>query len=144
MKRSNEKGFSLIESIIHLLIFSMLIQFAVLFFYWQAPIEKVYKADLLGEWELFSLELQEMLEEVTVVVEPGEQNFIFHTERGVITIQQYKKMLRKLVDGLGHVPMLMNVESSTFVVRDNHLELTVEMTDGVRKERTFAIGLSTE
>lgn len=142
MKRLNDRGFSLLESLIHLLIFSMLIQFAVLFFHWQAPVEKVYKGDLLGEWELFSLELQEMLEEVTVIEEPTLTTLSFHNQRGIITIEHYKKeMLRKLVNGVGHVPLLMNVKTSEFVVNGDQLELTVEMMNGVRKERTFAIGL---
>ncbi|WP_158233740.1 competence type IV pilus minor pilin ComGF [Sporosarcina sp. P3] len=144
MKKTNEKGYSLVESIVHLLIFMMLIQFAVLFFYWQAPTEKVYQGDLLGEWELFSLELQELLEEVSVVEEVKPTRITFHTERGIITIQQYNKMLRKVVDGTGHVPLLMNVNSSTFTVKDSELKLTVEMQDGMRKERTFAIGLYQE
>ncbi|PIC88010.1 hypothetical protein CSV72_02345 [Sporosarcina sp. P20a] len=141
MKRLNEKGYSLVESIIHLLIFTMLIQFTILFFYWQAPVEKVYQGDLLGEWELFSLELQELLEVVTVVEEVKPTRLTFHTKRGIITIQQYDEMLRKVVNGTGHVPLLMNVKSSKFTLKDSELKLVVEMKDGMRKERTFAIGL---
>ena len=144
MKMLNERGFSLVESIIHLLIFTMLIQLAVLFFYWQAPVEKVYQGDLLGEWELFSLEFQELLEEVTAIDEIKPTLFTFHTDRGRITIQRYDKMLRKLVDGTGHVPLLMNVKSSKFTMDGSELKIVVEMMDGMRKERTFAIGLHQE
>ena len=144
MKKWNEKGYSLVESIVHLLIFTMLIQLTVLFFYWQAPVEKAYQGDLLGEWELFSLEFQELLEKVTVVEEIKPTLFKFHTDRGIITIQQYQQMLRKVVDGTGHVPLLMNVKSSKFTVNDSELKIVVEMMDGVRKERTFAIGLYQE
>lgn len=141
MKRWNEQGFSLVESILHLLIFSMLVQFTVVYFYWQAPVERVYQGDLLGEWELFSLEMQEMLEEVTVVGEIKPKQFTFDNGRGKISIQHYDNMLRKVVDGHGHVPLLMNVRSSHFSMHGNELKLTVELLDGMRKERTFAIGI---
>ncbi|PIC84784.1 hypothetical protein CSV73_02505 [Sporosarcina sp. P1] len=144
MMQLNEKGYSLVESIIHLLIFMMLIQLTVLFFYWKAPVDNVYHGDLLGEWELFSLELQELLEKVTVVEEVKSTLITFHTQKGSITIQQYDKMLRKVVNGTGHVPLLMNVKSSKFTVKDSELKLAVEMKDGMRKERTFAIGLYQE
>ncbi|WP_158233902.1 competence type IV pilus minor pilin ComGF [Sporosarcina sp. P34] len=144
MKRLDEKGYSLVESIIHLLIFIMLIQFTVLFFYWKAPVENVYQGDLLGEWELFSLELQELLEEVTRVEEVKPTLITFHTQRGKITIHQYDTMLRKVVDGTGHVPLLVNVKSSKFTVKDSELKIAVEMKDGMRKERTFVIGLYQE
>ncbi|WP_303968196.1 competence type IV pilus minor pilin ComGF [Sporosarcina ureae] len=144
MKLWNEKGYSLLESIIHLLIFTMLIQLAVLFFYWQTPIEKVYQGDLLGEWELFSLEFQEVLEEVTAVTEINPTILSFRTKRGEIIIQQYKQMIRKVVDGDGHVPLLMNVKTYAFTVNGSELQIAVEMMDGRRKERTFAIGLYQE
>ncbi|ARD46808.1 hypothetical protein SporoP37_00595 [Sporosarcina sp. P37] len=144
MKGLNDKGFSLVESIIHLLIFSVIIQMTVLFFYWQAPVEKVYQEELLGEWELFSLELQELLKEVESITEPTKTSFAFRTERGRITIQHYDKMLRKLVDGAGHVPLLMNVKNCNFTVLDDQLHIVVVMLNGVRKERTFAIGKNSE
>lgn len=144
MKRLNEKGYSLVESVIQLLIFIMLIQLTVLFFYWKAPVDNVYQGDLLGEWELFSLELQELLEEVIVVEEVKSTLITFHTKKGRMTIQQYDKMLRKVVNGAGHVPLLMNVKSSKFTVKDRELKIAVEMKNGMRKERTFAIGLYQE
>ncbi|PIC81003.1 hypothetical protein CSV75_04280 [Sporosarcina sp. P18a] len=144
MKQLDEKGYSLVESIIHLLIFTMLIQFTILFFYWQVPMKKAYQGDLLGEWELFSLEVQELLEEVTRVEEVKLTTITFHAPKRRITIQQYDTMLRKVVDGTGHVPLLMNVKSSKFTVKDSELKIAVEMKDGVRKERTFAIGLYQE
>lgn len=144
MKRLNEKGYSLVESVIHLLIFIMLIQFTVLFFYWKAPVDHVYQGDLLGEWELFSLELQELLEEVTVVEEVKSTLITFHTKKGRMTIQQYDNMLRKVVNGTGHVPLLMNVKSSKFTMKGSELKIAVEMKNGMRKERTFAIGLYQE
>ena len=144
MKRLNEKGYSLIESILHLLIFTILIQLTVLFFYWQIPTKKVYEGDLLGEWELFSMELQELLEEVIDVNAENPMYLTFSTARGEIIIQQYNQMIRKLVDKTGHVPLLMNVKSSKFTVNDSELKIVVEMMDGMRKERTFAIGLYQE
>lgn len=144
MKNLDEKGFSLFESIIHLMIFSILIQLTVLFFYWKAPIETSYQNDFLGEWELFSLELQQLLEEVEFVAVPTSTSVSFATERGLVTIQVYQRLIRKLVNGQGHVPLLIGVKSCEFIVDGNRLHVSVEKVDGTKKERTFAIGLYTE
>ncbi|WP_194841610.1 competence type IV pilus minor pilin ComGF [Sporosarcina obsidiansis] len=144
MKHLNERGFSLLESIIHLMIFSILIQLTILFFYWKAPIQTSYQSDFLGEWELFSLELQQLLEEVEWVSEPTSNSVSFRTEKGTVTIQVYQQLIRKVVNGQGHVPLLMDVKFCSFSVDGNRLQVAVEKLDGTKKERTFAIGLYTE
>ncbi|WP_153722346.1 competence type IV pilus minor pilin ComGF [Sporosarcina cascadiensis] len=144
MKRKNEKGFSLLESLIQLLIFSMLIQLTVLFFYWKAPIQSSYQSDFLGEWELFSLELQQLLKEVEYVEGPMNTSVSFKTEKGLVTIQLYNQLIRKVVSGQGHVPLLVDVASCQFTVEGNRLQVSVERLDGIKKERTFAIGLYSE
>ncbi|GKV64597.1 MULTISPECIES: competence type IV pilus minor pilin ComGF [unclassified Sporosarcina] len=144
MNNGNEKGFSLLESLIQLLIFSILVQLAVLFFYWKAPVQSSYQEDFLGEWELFSLELQQLLQEVEYVMEPTDRSISFKSEKGLVTIQVYQQLIRKVVTGKGHVPLLTRVKSCTFSVDGNLLHVAVERVDGMKKERTFAIGLYSE
>ncbi|PIC65312.1 hypothetical protein CSV79_01435 [Sporosarcina sp. P13] len=142
MKRIDENGFSLFESMIHLLIFTIVIQLTLLFFYWKAPVESSYQNDFLSEWEVFSLEVQELLEEVHVIEQPKTTSFTFHTDRGRITLQVYQQMIRKLVNGEGHVPLLVDLQSASFTVDGNRLKISVTKNNGIKKEGTFAIGIS--
>ncbi|MDV6377893.1 competence type IV pilus minor pilin ComGF [Sporosarcina sp. GW1-11] len=144
MKRIDEKGFSLFESMIHLLIFTILIQLTLLFFHWKEPVQSSYQNDFLSEWEVFSLEVQELLKEVHVIEQPRTTSFTFHTERGRITLQVYQQMIRKLVNGEGHVPLLVDLRSANFLVEGNRLKIMVEKTNGIKKEGTFAIGISSQ
>ncbi|AXH99020.1 hypothetical protein DV702_04295 [Sporosarcina sp. PTS2304] len=144
MKKLNEKGFSLFESMIHLLLFTILIQLTIVFYFWKAPVQVVYQEELLSDWEVFSLEVQEMLEEVSIVEAPTATSVSFYNERGKITLQTYKQMIRKLVNGDGHVPLLVDLASCQFSIDNNQLTIAVKKTDGTTKEGTFAIGLYTK
>lgn len=144
MKRLDERGFSLFESIIHLLIFTILIQLTVFFFFWKTPIQSNYQEDYFTDWELFSIEVQEMVSEVYSIEEVSPKRFRFYTERGRITLELYNSMIRKLVFEDGHVPMLVDLKSCTFSLEDNRLTIAVEKLDGIHKEGTFAIGLRTQ
>lgn len=144
VKESDERGFTLLESVFHLLIFALLIQMSLLFFYWRVPVEAVYQNDFLGEWELFSMELQQMLEEVEWVSQPGAEMITFKTEKGIITIHVYQQLIRKLVNHQGHVPLLTGVKSCEFYIEGNQLHVKVEKVDGRKKERILAIGFLTE
>lgn len=144
MSTCSEKGFTLLESIFHLMIFTLLIQMTLLFFYWKAPVEAVYQNDFLGEWELFSIELQQMLEEVEWVSQSADDMVAFKTKKGIITIHVYQQLIRKLVNNQGHVPLLTGVKSCIFTLEDQQLHIKVEKLNGVKKERTFAVGYVTE
>lgn len=141
----NNQGYTLVESLFQFIIFMILTHLVVLFFLWKAPIEKQYKESSSGEWELFSLELQELLEEVEFISETKQQTAVaFQTERGVITIESYGSLIRKLVDGAGHVPLLTNVKTATFEVEEYELTAAFEMLDGTKRVRTFAVGYIAE
>lgn len=64
----------------------------------------------------------------------------FRTDRGLIAIEQRNHVIRKSIDGLGHVPFLTHVSSAQFSLQHPTLVVNVTMQDGTRKERNFTIG----
>ena len=58
---SNDRGYTLIESLFQLVLFALFVQLFLLFFYWKAPIERQYTNMSSGAWELFAVDLQDVL-----------------------------------------------------------------------------------
>lgn len=139
---NNNDGYSLIESLFQLLIFVAFVHLFVLFFYWKEPIERQYTDMTNTTWEIFAVDLQAALIDVEgISVNGGGRGISFYTSRGRIDIAQQNTMIRKTIDGLGHVPFLTNVYSAYFTLENETLNIDVTMLDGTRKERDFAIGL---
>jgi len=113
----------------------------VLFFLWKSPIEQNYTHLSHTEWELFVVDLQEELEDIyEVEVHVGSRGIFFINQRGKINVGQNNGVVRKTVDGLGHIPLLTNVYSTIFTLNGTVLVVDVILQDGTRKERDFAIG----
>lgn len=145
LKRNNELGYSLLESIFQLLILGIFLQFVILFFYWKAPIERQFEDYYATEWELFGIELQSMLldvEEFNTLV--GNRTISFINDRGVIEIGQLDSVIRKRVNNTGHVPLYTNIRQAIFTHEDDELLVEVLMRDGKIRERRFVIGLRQE
>lgn len=140
-----EKGYTFIESLFQLIVFVTFAHLFVLFFLWKAPIEQQYTNMSDGAWELFALDLQASIVDVKEFnVHLGGRGIRFVTDRGRIDVEQSNTMIRKAIDGLGHVPFLTNVHSVYFTLNGPVVSVTVTMLDGTRKERDFAIGFNSE
>lgn len=142
---NDESGYSLIESIFQLLILGIFLQFVILFFYWKAPIERQFDDYYATEWELFGIELQELLmdvEEFNVLV--GNRSISFLNDRGEIEISQIGSVIRRQVYGKGHIPLYTNVRDAIFTRVGEELHVEVRMLDGKTRERRFVIGLRPE
>lgn len=138
----NESGYSLIESSFQLLVMGIFLQFVVLFFYWKAPIERQFGDYYATEWELFTIELQELLIEVTEFkVHVGDRDISFTTERGEIEIGQRGTVIRKLIYQKGYIPLFTNITDVIFRYEGKELHVEVTMLDGQIRERRFAIGI---
>lgn len=144
LKMSNEKGFSLIESIFQLLIFAAFLQLLILFFYWKIPIEQQYSTSHAG-WEMFVADVQDELADVRrIELQKNGQGIQFITERGRINLEHRQNVIRKTVDGAGHVPFLTAVSKAQFTLEGTQLVISATLVDGTRKERDFKVGIYPE
>lgn len=136
-----EAGYTLLETIFQVMIFAMFTQLFLLFFYWKAPIERQYTDRSAIQWELFAADFQEELVNIqSIEVIRSGRGIRFQTTRGRIVIEENKDVIRKTIDGQGHVPFLTEVSSVTFTLNDSILIVDAVMQNGTRKERDFTIG----
>lgn len=139
---TNERGYTLIESLFQLAIFAIFVQLFILFFHWKAPIENYYMEQSNAGWEMFAVDLQaELVNVASFYVHTNARGIQLMTERGRVNIEQNNTVVRKTVDGSGHIPFLTGVESIQFTVKDTTLFANVVMLDGTEKERDFEVGI---
>lgn len=137
----DDRGFTLIESILQLMIFVVFIHLVILFVFWKEPIERQYNDMLKTDFELFVLDLQASIVDVEdFQIHDDNRGIRFLTTRGRINIEYRRGVIRKRIDELGHIPLLTEVETAQFNTDGTRLFVDVIMLDGTRKERIFAIG----
>ena len=139
----NENGYTLLESILQLLIMITFIHLFVLFFFWKAPIEQSYGDYKLTEWELFSADLQVILSEVNYF-KLLDNGFSLKKNGTTYQITQSGSVIRQQKSGEGHIPLLTGVQSALYSFDGIYLNITATMLDDTVKERSFAVGLVTE
>ena len=141
MKRSNEQGYTFLESIFQLIILTIFIHLFLLFFFWKGSIEQHYTDYSSTEWELFSADLQYLLSDVTEIrlVNAG-RTIRLKNNRGMIDIEQNGTVIRKRVDTTGHVPLVTGVKAVAFTFDGITITAYVTMLDDSVKVRGFAVG----
>lgn len=139
---SRDCGYTLLESLFQLIIFTTFAHLLITFFLWKAPIERQYGNMSTSEWELFSANIQKEIANVSEFsVYPSENGIVMRTSHGRINFEHENGVIRKRVDGQGHVPFLTKVSTTKFTQSGTALFVEVTFFDGTRKERDFAIGL---
>lgn len=139
--RQDEAGYTLLEAILQIVVFALFAQLFVLFFYWKAPIERQYQTRSNVQFEMFAADFQEAiaLVESIEVIRAGD-GIRFQTDRGIITIEERNQVIRKTVDGQGHVPLMTEIVRTNFKLQYPALHVEVVMQDGSEMERDFIVG----
>ena len=145
LKVSDEQGYTFLESIFQLTVLSIFLHLFILFFFWKEPIEEKYFDTSSTEWELFSLDMQKLLSDVSEIQLLYEgTTFRLVTRQGRINIGQSGTVIRKLVNGEGHVPLITGVKSVRFAFDGTTLSAHVKLLNGSVKVRGFAVGVYTK
>jgi len=111
----NERGYTLFESIFQLIIFAMFAQLVVLFFLWKVPIERNYSQMSNSEWELFAVDLQkELIGVYEFEVYLDGRGIRLLNDRGRIDVDFGNAVIRKKINGVGHIPFLTAVQNASF------------------------------
>jgi competence protein ComGF len=142
MKKSDEGGYTFLESIFQLLIMTVFIHLFLLFFFWKGPIEQQYKDYSSTEWELFSADLQHLLSDVTEIrlINSG-RTIRLKNSRGLIDIEKSGTIIRKRVDETGHIPLVTQVKAVTYTFDGMTITAHVTMLNDTVKTRGFAVGI---
>ncbi|WP_158333721.1 competence type IV pilus minor pilin ComGF [Bacillus sp. OxB-1] len=140
----DEQGYTFLESIFHLLITIAFLQLFLLFFVWKAPIERQFSDHSATEWELFAIDLQRLLTNVSTLEIADANKLSLRIDRSTYHVSQSGNVIRWQKAGEGHVPILTNVRSVNFTVDGSMITAHVTMLDGLVRERGFAVGLYPE
>lgn len=138
----NQNGFTLLEALIHLVIFIMFTSFIILFYSWinQLNISIFTKEHV--SWEMFTYDFKNYFNDISEIAidEGGRGIDITYTNSDeTIQINQSNEVLRKQVERKGHVPMLVGVKNVEFNLEPGIVEIRVEFLNGLKKERTFFV-----
>lgn len=131
-----DNGFTMIEMLISLVVFMMLAFLVSQIFL--TVRENITKKDQLHlkEWEIFSIQLKNEIrnsKDQSVI-----NNKLYLLTRGnIVTIEHYKNIVRRQVDGMGHEIMLQNV--ADFQVKQDGSAIIIQVTDneGLKYNRRF-------
>lgn len=144
--KEDNRGYTLMESLLHLVIFAIFAQLFLLFFLWKEPIERHHMDKTNTAWELFALDLQADLVDIrTFALHDDRQGLqVRNGHDELIDIERTNNVIRRRKDGEGHVPLLTEMHSVHFTESGEYLHVEVTLQDGTRKERSFAIGYNPE
>ena len=140
-----EAGYTMLESLFHLVIMITFLHLFVLLFFWKLSIDRQFGTNSAMEWELFSAEMQNLLEKVEMIEVSGDGRILrLVNERGLITLGLSGTVLRKSVDIKGHIPLYTDVQSVEFAFDGTMLLTQATMRNGESRERRFAVGIYPE
>ncbi|MFS0575199.1 competence type IV pilus minor pilin ComGF [Sporosarcina sp. 179-K 3D1 HS] len=140
----DEQGYTFLESVFHLLIAIAFLQLFLLFFVWKAPIERQFSDHTATEWELFAIDMQRLLKNVSTFDMPDKDKISFRINGLTHQVGLSGNVIRWQKAGEGHVPILTNVRSVVFSFDGTIVTADVTMLDGQTRERGFAVGLFPE
>lgn len=121
-----DNGFTMVEMLISLVIFMMLSILVTQIFL--TVRENFSKKDQLHlkEWEIFSAQLKSEIRNSKDQSVLDNKLYIM-TRGSIVTIEHYKNIVRRQVDGMGHEIMLQNV--ADFNVKQDDSVISIQVTD---------------
>lgn len=124
----------MIESIIQLLILSMIMLLFPFILKAYAVLQLSFTEGEPYEWNLFIIELRKEVKQANQW-EINQDQLYLSIDDKVISYEGYKTFLRRRVDHKGHEPVLQGIKSFSFLPRDNGFTLKVIFQHG---EPTYA------
>ena len=140
----SEAGFTLVESLFQLIIALAFLHLIVLFLLFKDSTHQRLTDSLSTEWELFMVDLQTDLAEIqTIEVKQNGTMLIAHKPLASEDTEYTNVggVIRRRVDGQGHVPLLTSVKDVQFIDEGPLLQVLVTLSDGTERQRRIAVGL---
>ena len=139
----NEKGYTLLEALLQLIVFVILSHFFILIMLWYSEMKSTVFAVEQTKWELFVYDMNTYFVDVkSFEVSQNNTKITFEIPEGLYSIEQYQNTIRKQVNNLGHEPLLIGVESCLFYYKNEELTVAVKFLNGIKKERTYYVPIT--
>lgn len=132
----HEKGFTLIEAMMSLMILSVIMFFLPLIVHSFTAVDRMVHISEDFEWNLFLVELRNEIKKADNIAILQDRLFIYKGE--LITMyEKHRDTIRKKVNNLGNETVLQNVQSLGFTIRDDSVVMSVEFTSKIKEEALF-------
>lgn len=139
----NEKGFTLLEALFQVVVFTVLSHIFILIMLWYAEMKSTMFAVEQSNWELFVFDINTyFVDVISFEVYKDHGKITFETPRGLYSIEHYQTIIRKQVNHLGHEPLLIGVKNCQFYLKNEELTIAVEFLNGIKKERTYYVPIN--
>lgn len=143
---TDEEAYTLIEALFHLTIVSLFIFMITIFFQWYSVTnEQVNNVNDL-KWRQFSMDFQREISQMRPDYRFSypSGNLEFYNGNDHISINYVNSVIRKQVNGAGHIPLLTNVRKREVKVENKTVRISVIFTDGLEREGEFILGVYEE
>lgn len=143
--REKEGGFTFIEALFQLIVFTIFAQIIVLVFMWFNQFQTIDKMKDHINWELFVFDINNyLLNASEFSVYPSGVGFIvkasLYGEEKEYIIGKSSSYIRKTVaTSGGYELMLVDVKNANFSLNGDKMILRVTMENGIERERTFIV-----
>lgn len=136
----NEKGYTMLEALLQLVVFVIFSQILVLTILWFVNMKTNVLANEHTKWELFVYNMNMYFVDVTAFeVNKEGTKIIFQTPNGLYSMERYQNIIRKQVSNTGHEPLLIGIKTCQFYYENEELTVVVEFPNGITKERTYFV-----
>lgn len=134
----NREGFTLLEALFQLLVFSLFVQFVFLLYFLIHQWNETFLADEQIQWEIFIQDFQQYLLNVDKIYVMNHSLYIESAEQ-TIKINKISDVLRLQINEQGYVPLLIGIRNAEFSLSDQLIAVKVEFLNGRSRERTLFV-----
>lgn len=132
----NNKGFTLLEMLLVLLIFISVAAMFPLFYQTIYQVDKEMRPESRAEWELFIIQLHKELG-ASHAWDPKQQKLFYEQEGISISVEKYQSSVRRRVNGSGHEVMLQGIKDIQFRWEEGSLVAEAAFLEGEKKRAYF-------
>ncbi|MED3660743.1 competence type IV pilus minor pilin ComGF [Ureibacillus sp. FSL K6-8385] len=142
--QNNQKGFTLIEALLQLLVFGLFVQMVLAFYFLIQQWNQVFFTDEHIKWEMFIQDFQQYLTGVEELYTAGDSLYIEESPTKIIKVNKISDVIRLQINDRGYVPLLIGIRNAKFSVSDDRVTIKVEFLNGMEKERTLFVQYAEE
>ncbi len=134
---NNESGFTMLEAVMTIFIFTLILSFIPFMYQSFVSIERSIELEEEYEWNLFLIQLRNELQGGDQWQVRGSRLFI-EKNHLVIQYEPYGQVVRRRVNETGHEIVLQSVEKIQLFQQEKQLIMAVTFFNGKEKEARFS------
>lgn len=133
-----QKGFTLLETMVTVLILATVMMSMPLIFQMFHSIDRTVTIEEDFEWNLFLIHLRQDMLDANQFRITNTRLYYVKNNQGIM-YEDYGNTLRRRKDALGHEVILQNIKTHRFSIEGHLISLKVEFVNGVEEEAQFVI-----